>query len=139
MGRGPNTFPGGAWSYVRDEPPKGLEIDQDKVPVTRQVFDLIIKGWNTDNIAKATGLTRRRIEYMVRHPAYKGTCQYATVTTDAAWPGIVTPEAFQAANEAVDRRMAEMGRQGATRASKVGGKATKYGRLGLEPSGGAEL
>lgn len=120
------------WGYVRNYQTKGLEIDEDKAPVIRQVFDLIIKGWNTENIAKATGLTRRRIEYMVRHPAYKGTCQYATVTTDGAWPGIVKPDVFQAANEAIDRRMADIGRQGATRASKVGVKATKHSLLGLE-------
>lgn len=58
------------WGYVRNHDTKGLEIDHGKAPVIRQVFDLTLKGWNTDNIAKATGLTRRRIEYMVRHPAY---------------------------------------------------------------------
>lgn len=39
-------------------------------------------GVAVDKIAKATGLTRRRTEYMVRYRAYNGTCPCAIITVD---------------------------------------------------------
>ncbi len=48
--------------HVRTYQTQGLETDQEKAPVFRKIFDLFIRGGDVENIAKTTGLTRRRIE-----------------------------------------------------------------------------
>lgn len=120
------------WGYKRNHETKGLEIDDQKAAVVRRVFELVATNWNTDKVAAATSLTRRRVEYMVRHAGYTGLLDYAGVQVPRAWPAIVPQDLFDKANQRIDATMHEMGRAGATRATKVGGPKARRGELELE-------
>jgi len=96
------------FGYTKDQ--GHLVLHQDQAAIVREAYRECLRGANLHRIGHVLSLTPSQASRRLRNPLYKGEPTYAGIRLPA--PAIVSPEAWQEAQEALDRRRSNRGQRG---------------------------